>query len=289
MISPIEIAPPSSVGLTKTVRVPAGARKQLVFKLTNADGQVIDLREEVENPPAPIGDFSPERSAVGSNVTVRLRSKTGDLYGSTNFDIEGEILPETGFVAFILTGIHTARAGIYEATIGRFSGDSLVDAWPMYILVEPNAFQALSGAGPLTIPEIRLGLLDINNAVNSGAPFSNLLDDVEFSDSEIIFAMRRVIDLWNETPPPVQRYSVTTFPFRYNWLQGTVGELLLMGAARYRRNRLDYSAGGVTINDQSKADEYEGAGRAKLQEFNIWMTRYKLSINMSKCWVSSGF
>ena len=288
MISPIEIAPASAPGQVKVVRVSQKTRKQLVFCLTDDSARPVDLRAEVENPPAPLPDFSPQKAATDSHVTIRLGmfGAAGDLCGNIG-PFEGQILDQEehrGFVSFQLENRDTRIAGIWDLAIERsVPGGYATDRWPVLLIVEPPAMQMLSGSGPLLIPEIRLGLADVSSGTD-GAPFSNLLDDVEFSDVEIVFAMRRVVQLWNETPPPIAIYSPANFPYRYWWLKATIGELMVMSAARYRRNRLAYSAGGVSIDDQSKAEEYETIGRAHLQEFQQWMRHTKRSINMGGCW-----
>jgi hypothetical protein len=291
MIAPIEVSPSSMPGHIKVIRVSKGARKQIVFCLTDDSGQPVDLKKEVQNPPADAADFSPQAAATGSNVKVRMRTESGELNGSSRFDLEGKILDQTasrGFVEFILTNNDTKIAGIFEAYIERYvDGDNIVDTWPLLIAIEPAAMSLLDAnpSGPLLIPEIRLALYDTDNQTD-GAPFSNLLDDTEFSDLDIIFAMRRVVQLWNETPPPVSFYTPQNFPYRYWWLKATCAELMLMSASRYRRNRLAYNAGGVSIDDQSKSDEYETIGRTSLKEFMDWMRAEKYRINMELVWAT---
>lgn len=287
MIAPIEIAPASSPNQVKTVVVSQRTRKQVVFKLTDDSGAPVDLRAEVENPPAAAPDFSPEAAATGANVSVRIGTVSGSELGGAIQPVEGNILDQTlhqGFVEFIFTEAQTCVAGIYDMAVERYvDGPHPTDRWPVLMIVEPPAMQMLSGRGPLLIPEIRLALMDMSSQ-NGGAPFSNLLDDVEFQDVELVFAMRRVVQRWNNTPPPVGTYSTMNFPYRYYWLQGTVGELLIMGAQRYRRNRLAYQAGGIAIDDQSKAAEYEQIGRENLAEFDRWMRHMKLSKNIPRAW-----
>lgn len=284
MIEFYEVAPASAVGQIKSVKVPQSGRKQLVFKLTDDAGRPVDLRREVENPPAGAPDFDPQPAATGINVTVRLATQQGEFYGPNQILLDGELMDEMGFVSFQLGTEKTQYAGAFSATIGQFAGENyLVNTWPVVIIIEPNAFAPICETNVLSIPDVRYAILDTQNGTG-GAPFNNLLDDVEFTDAEIIFAMRRIIDKWNQTPPLVSPFSSSNFPFRYWWLQGTVAQLLLMGAARYRRNRLDYQAGGVAINDQSKAEEYETVGRATMAEFDQWMLRYKTSVNMEYCW-----
>ena len=287
MISPVEIAPASIPSKTKFIRVPVGVRKQLVFCMLDSDGKAQHLRQEIKNPPAADVDFSPESAAEGANVSVYLRSQPGgsSLYGNVRIDIEGEILDQDahrGFVEFTLP-TNTFRPGVYAIEVQRQTASDIVDRWPVLLLIEPTAMQMLSGRGPLTIPEVRLALLDLDSA-DGGAPFSNLLDDVEFQDIDIVFAMKRVIDMWNETPPHVNRYTPSSFPYRYWWLEGTCGHLLIAGAHRYRRNQLAYNAGGVAINDQSKADEYQRAGEELVGKFRQWMMQEKYRINIERTW-----
>lgn len=285
MIEFYEVTPASAVGQIKSIRVPQTARKQLVFKLTDGEGRAVDLTHEVENPPAAVPDWSPQKQVAEAYTTVVLLCRSGGLYGPERFRVQGKIIPDKpGFVSFQLETTDTTYNGVYSATIGQFvPGEHLIQTWPVQIIIEPNAFAQTNQTGTLTIPEVRYGLLDVQNGTG-GAPFNNLLDDVEFTDAEYMFAMTQVVDRWNETPPPVCPYSTATFPYRYWWLRGTIAHLLIMGAARYRRNRLDYQAGGIAVNDQSKADEYENVGRETLKEFDQWMLREKTRINMEYCW-----
>lgn len=283
MITPIEITP-SAVGKpVKVTRLSATARKQIVFKLMDAEGKPIDLLNEVPNQPAPTPVFGAEPPAQGSNVTIKLRSRDGELYGPIQFDLVGTILPETGFVSFLITEVESQKPGVYPSEIGRFAGTYLIDTWQVLVVIEPSVFQTLSGVGPITIPEIRLALLDSNDDTD-GAPFNNLLSDVEFSDVEIANAITKTVNMWNETPPPVYYFTTNDFPYRYWWIMGASAMLLRSAAARYRRNRLAYSAGGVTVDDQSKAQEYEQVGNERMAEFKDWMKTEKVRINMGYCW-----
>lgn len=236
-----------------------------------------------------------QRTDPTATNTVGCRS---ELLGTHRIDVKGNILDQSehrGFVEFILTNRETLRAGIFEAFIERYIpngsvsngelGGYRVDTWPVLLAIEPPAMAMLDTncSGPLLIPEVRLAILDIDNQ-SDGAPFSNLLDDTEFTDLDLIFAQRRVVQMWNETPPPVARYTTNDFPYRYWWLEATVGELLRMSAARYRRNRLAYQAGGMAVDDQSKADEYEKIGQLKLEQFKEWMRTEKYRINMNASW-----
>ena len=117
----------------------------------------------------------------------------------------------------------------------------------------------------------------------------SLLDSFEFDDTEIAAAIRWVVDKWNDTPPPVDRYTYFNFPFRYWWIQGACIELMRIAAKRYERNRLDYSAGGVNINDQDKARSYEDISKRMYGEFETWFRQEKTRQNLNRAWSSNSY
>jgi len=281
MISAVELSPTGSASLVKSVRVTSGARKQVVFRLINPDGQPVDLTSEVRTEPAAEAQFT-TRPVSGGDVKVRLAAKIDFTMGTPAFCVDGKVVDgTTDCVEFTLESTHTSTPGAYLAEVGQFVRDDvLVYSWPCYVIVEPSIYQSLSGAGPLTLAEIRLSIQDMENGEVS------LLDNVEFTDVHIVHAMRRAIDLWNETAPQIQNYTAMDFPYRYHWTVGTIGFLLDSAAARYRRDRLAYSAGGVSIDDQNKSQEYQAIADAKLAEYRQWMMREKLRLNMDAIWAT---
>ncbi len=287
-IAPIEVSQGYEPAQVKTVVVTHRARKQVVFKLTDDSGKPVKLDAEVENPPACSPDWTPSKSATGANVALWLRSSPrSSLHGTYNLNVQGEILDQSthrGFCSFLLEEDQTNPAGIFEAWIEReVPGPTRVDTWPVLLQIQPPTLELLTGSGPLTIPEIRLALLDVASQ-SDGAPFSNLLDDVEFQDLDIVYAMRRIVQKWNETPPPVACYTPMNFPYRYHWTIGACSLLLMSSAERYRKNSLAYQAGGVAIRDQDKAQAYMQAAQLKMQEFDLWMRREKARMNMNRAW-----
>jgi hypothetical protein len=56
--------------------------------------------------------------------------------------------------------------------------------------------------------------------------------------------------MWNDAPPRLNMYNASNFPYRYQWTEAAIGFLLKLAAHRYRRNALQYDAGGVKIADQ---------------------------------------
>lgn len=160
--------------------------------------------------------------------------------------------------------------------------DNIVYRAPCYVEVSPNlanpSFWSQSW-GVLTIAEIRLAIRDKCREDNF------LLDNVEFSDTEIAWAIRRPVECWNERLPPLRTvYTAATFPYRYYWLIGVVGELLQIAAPHYERNRLRYSAAGLSVDDKDKAGFYERAAQKYLDEYRKWVDEKKYSINLGNAY-----
>lgn len=281
MITPYELWPASKPEQMKSIRVPASGRKQVVFQLVDADGKAEDLSSEATEPGVASPDYSPQPELSETTASVRLRAV--DRLGDSNavFDLEGEIVDHSkGYISFLLDQNVTGCPGLYHAEVGVFAGDYLSKTFPVRIIIEPSVFAKGRPGGTLTVPEVRLALLD------QEVDESSLLDEVEFRDEQILQAARRVIDLWNETPPMVLRMSYSRFPWREWWLKGTLSYLYGMAAARYRRDALGTQAGGISTNENDKAAIYEQMAQLYRQEFIEWMRQVKVAHNMNSCWAT---
>lgn len=128
--------------------------------------------------------------------------------------------------------------------------------------------------------DIRMWLRDNSPELNT------LLDDYEFSSEEIRQALTYAQDYWNEQPPYIGNIDYDRNPFRFHLLQGTVANLLFMAANGYRRNHLQYSAGGLTVDDNNKAQQYDSAGARMWEEFKLWVRQNKRTINASNGWAT---
>ena len=127
--------------------------------------------------------------------------------------------------------------------------------------------------------------IDVRTFLRDADPDANLLlDDYEFTPEELRSAMNLIVDKWNETPPPVQSYTVETFPWRYHMLLGTSSNLLRMAAFRYQRNDLQYQIGGGTVMDQAKAQAYHATADRLSSEFDAWMRIKKSEIQAEIGW-----
>ena len=285
MIDPIELQPLSKTDKVKSVRITMSGRQQLVFKLVDDHARAVDLVHQEVKHDAPVPDYSPRPPTTPQTVNVRLRAVDQFYNGTAQFDVPGVISTDCpGVVIFQLDGQDTCRPGIFKAEVGQFvttgPGQVLVNSWPVFVTIEPTVFIQISGVGPLTIPEIRLGIGDLNVEEVS------LLDDLEFTDSEIMYCIRQAVDIWNETPPHIYTFTAFNFPYRYHWIRGTCALLYKIAVKKYTRNQLAYSAGGVTIDDQNKQQQYTAIANELDQEFRTWMMREKIRLNMDLAWHS---
>ena len=121
--------------------------------------------------------------------------------------------------------------------------------------------------------------LDVRIWLRDNDPEENrLIDDFEWTPEEIRHAMTLTVDYYNETPPFIGRYDYDRFPNRFHLLQGTAANLLYMAAHRYRRNQLNYSAGGVTVDDQNKYQQYDAAGDKLWSGYKAWVSASKKAV-----------
>ena len=222
--------------------------------------------------------------SVATSGTRLIKLTSAYFWGGDEvvFSVECDVLNETdaanGVVQATLTSSNTSIAGIFTATLSVFIDDLLIHTQPYYIEIEP--VDLYRSVGVPTVAEIRLHLRD-------NAPESNfLLDETEWSDSEIASCIRMPIDMFNELPPPITGYAtVDTFPYRYHWMMCTIGYLHRIAAAHYRRNRLAYSAGGITVDPEAdKSKEYEMIAKERIQEFKEWAIGKRTELNIAGGW-----
>jgi len=151
-----------------------------------------------------------------------------------------------------------------------------------YLEIQEDLYHTDSRYHTLTIAEIRLSIRDKCREDNF------LLDNIEFSDTEIAWSIRRPVDYWNEALPPLHTiYNTTNFPFQYHWVIGAIGELLSIAGLNYERNRLRYTAAGLSIDDKDKSQSYLQASDRFRGEYRAWVTEKKRSLNMSQAFGST--
>ena len=182
---------------------------------------------------------------------------------------------DNGVVEYSLDPADLPGPGIYLAAYNVTNEeDLLLYQVPRYLQITPSLGQGTVSQRPLSIAEIRLALRDYPAA-------NTLLDEVEFSDEEIIWALTRPVDIWNGTPPDLVTYSYNNFPWRAPHLDGAVGELLSIAGHHYMRNELPYQSAGLTVNDKAKASNYLQMSEGLKAKFKEFVERKKYELNIS--------
>lgn len=282
-------APVSTVNGTKVLTraramtLTQGQCATISWQLHDKDGNPVDL--------TPVG-FGGQTPPPDYKVVLRLKEQITLGYGLAPLQVDAIVTDAAkGEVTAALTQQMVGLAGIYYGEMALISVPAEAAQQPCVIF--SNTFSIIinrSTFGPLDTGSNRLGgapsIAEIRLHLRDSAPGESfLLDNLMFDDAEIALAIARPVMYWNEIPPPLdQTYNTQNFPFRYHWLEGICANLFMMVAEQFRRNQLDYSAAGMTVNDQNKEASYERAGQARWQAYRDWVRATKASINLESCY-----
>jgi len=143
------------------------------------------------------------------------------------------------------------------------------------------ASQTAMQVPPISENDIRMFLVDKSPSDNF------LLDDVEYTNEEISSACQFCVDKYNSQPPYVDKYTLASWPYRYELLIGASAMLLRMKAINMVRNRLDYTQqDGTAVQDKNKGAEYLAMSKELMAEFTDLITKIKVSKNMEAAYGS---
>jgi len=260
-----------------------------------------------------------QQFTIVDNLSIQIRDRAGDpfvltepdnrvfLVSKIEYGHEEEVINEelaitdaaNGLVSLSMAAKDLRFAGVYigelivfDTTVDLTGSSTSSSSGPsarileqqavyrqfVYICVEENITHEETKLHTLTIPEIRLVMRDKCSVDNF------LLDKVEFTDTEIAWAIRRPIDYWNESHPQMRRFMFTAmnFPYRYYWTEAVIAELLRTAGWHYERNDLRYSAAGLSVEDKRKAEFYLSEGERVQKAFREWVTHTKVALNMTQ-------
>lgn len=267
---------------TKAYITEQGVSAVLEHVWRDAKGVPVDLSEYLQ-------DGSSNSSMSGPTGRVILRIK--DALGCGNDPVSNPLWEIPAHAEDAANGVIqsdelpdtlTDRPGIYQLSWALVdSNDKIIATNGGLLSIERSLFattldKVRSDYGPPTLNEIRMEILD------TGAADNVFLGDVEFSDGQIIDAIKKPIQYWNEVPPPVVYFTTHNFPFRYHWRLGIIANLYVTAAAHYRRNDSQISAGGVDLADKRKERQYLAAAQMHTQEFREWVRLKKRELNASR-------
>lgn len=268
----------------KAFMVDAGTLATLEHTFRNRKGNPVDLSSYIHG----VTSNSSASESDALNAKIILKIKEIMAHGPDNtrnpyWTIEGAATkPEDGILQANLPIDFVQQAGVYMGCWGVLDANNNVLATNNTLIsVERSLFlsdpdQLYKDLGPPTIGEIRMAYMDSSPAENL------LIDRIEFTDEQVVEAIRKPVEYWNEIPPPIETFTTRNFPFRYNWLRGIHGHLLEFAAHNFRRNHMKYEAGGNTVDDLNKEAEYLRAAKMYLDEYRQWCLNAKVAINLRK-------
>lgn len=186
--------------------------------------------------------------------------------------------PTAGVVKLQLGPEDMKRAGLWWGAIQLYDSDKvLMEQFQCWLLIRQR-IDGTSKHKTLTVPEVRAFLFD------RCAEDNRLLGSTQFTDDEIMEAMRNPVDEWNSTPPTVGSFSTVSFPWRLPWMKGTAAYLLKSAAIQQTRNNATYQTGTVSANDSDKGQAFLQLGEMLYKEWRDWMMAKKREINISLGW-----
>lgn len=264
----------------KAFVVAQGVPTTLEYVFRDTAGNPVALVDPADSDVSESASTSGETSDSDAvSVTLQISEFTGVGNGSDCVHTAmGTIVDAaTGTVRVTLPCKVYERAGIYTLT-----WTFLVNEVPLYVSsallsVERNllAPRRHLGEGPPTLQEIRMAIMD------SGAAENVLLDRVEFDDEQILLAIVKPLQYFNETNPPIDFIASThNFPWREHLIIGILAQLHLIAAANYRRNVLMVNTGGLTIADKAKEKEYLTAWKLYDEQWKAFVLSKKCNLNM---------
>lgn len=169
--------------------------------------------------------------------------------------------------------------GIHYAIIQCYDRDQcVIKVFKCILEIQPGFTGNATNNRPITIGQVRMAVFD------TCAQQNVLLDDLEFSDVQIVYSLQRAISDWNDMAPALHdNMTICNFPYKSKLCVGAIGHLLTMAAYRYLRNQMRHSNAGLTYDDQDKGQLYMQLGQANKQQWTSWVQTKKTQLNMQQC------
>lgn len=276
---------------TRAAAIKQGVSATIQTVLVNPAGVAIDLTEygiydgalfeagEIGSSDSSSSSSSSESQTSTGSIAARLREASEVETGRITADVS-VYDADAGIVRVTLPDTVYNYPGIYwlEIAILDVSGNVLY-IYPAYVYVERSGWGDTQN-GPPSLSSIRMSLRDSDLYENL------LIENNDFDTAEICAAAVRAIQFWNEQLPAIRAatFSTRDMPFQDIWLEGTQLYLFQMAEEYYRRNKLEYQAGGTAANDKNRDREYKVAWQERLQMFRKRVVDQKVRINISRGW-----
>lgn len=259
-LSPREIFGEKVFGRRLGISNPSGQSLTLDIVLVDEEGNIILL-----------GENSSVKIRYSEAVTFdKLIEETGYL----GFD------PSTGTVQLTIPDSVISLPGVYLCSTGIFlninNTNKLIATKNIWLYNEPSVWaDNIYGCALPTWEELKLLLRDSSPVENE------LLGKLFYDIEEVAQAAVETVRYWNDVPPPIAYHTTKTFPFGAIWRLGIRYYLSEIVLEWFRKNRLPYSAGGISVDDMNKLQEYMMVQQQVGNEFRNMVLRQKVRMNLS--------
>jgi hypothetical protein len=257
---------------------PQGLAPVLEMVIRDGLGRPLDLSSaglHSENPAS--SSSSSAGSGESGRLLLRLREVFSFRTSAPPVEVEGVCWDaRSGTVRARMPSVAAEAPGVMVGEWGVFDGNNvLVTTYDFLLHVERGQFGAVvTGRGLPAVDEVRAWMRD--NDPND----NYLLRTLEFDLSEILESMVDCVRHWNDSHPAIrQKYNTCTFGNPSAMRSGIMARLYQLAAKHYRRNQLAYSAGGTSIDDKNKSQEYEALAQQMWTEYVNWCRTDKARIN----------
>lgn len=138
-----------------------------------------------------------------------------------------------------------------------------------------------------TIPEAQLKLNELVNQVRlfirDYAELNRLIDGVENSPRQIVWAIFDTLDDFNTTPP-FTFFHLFAFPSRSLFIRGVVCSLLESVGLLQTRNQLSFTDGGIQVGISDKTPLIQSWLQVFRNAYEEKKMRVKVAINIEQAW-----
>ncbi len=193
------------------------------------------------------------------------------------FSVQAEpVDPETGLFRFQVPQKATSEAGLFLFSIGLYNHEDIpVVSNEGHLDVQPSAAfqQDLKLLRPAMV---RRMLRDTHVRDN------RILEEVEFSDGEIMGAIQDTVDEFNALPPTITNFRASNFRWPFPLSRGVIARLLEMAALWYERNDLKVQAAGLAADDMGKSRAYAQLAENYRRQWMEWTQITKRQININR-------
>lgn len=227
------------------------------------------LRDPATGAPIDLTAFGLVNNQAGNSGATRLACTLREYCDTNNSPVIPCAVGVAAQGQVTLTLPSTTPVGVFTA---EFFTEGAAEHFVAEMLVwfEPSHRSAGSGGMP-SRDDIRTALRDFSTE-------NELLDAVDFDDTELATALCHVVSYWNSLPPRgAQRFTTSSFPHHSYWLRGAVIHLYETAAEHYVRNSLPYQAkGGLAGDDKAKFPPYMQRAMALRQAWQADLAEQKL-------------